>query len=219
MKRVVHMEKYEKQQGHHYTWGPNEVRIERSEKTTRDREEAEEEQMEDFICTYPDCVKVCKTKGGLRIHQVRMHEKQRKTFTCSKCNATFASESSWKNHGKRCMEERAEDPSRARCGTCGKDVSKNNIARHRRICKARAGIAGRIEEARETRGGQDAAQAPTLLHHECTEQRGGSAPTVEGCWRRPTWPGTNELVEDGSRGGPFSVRSEAPILDWIWLRT
>ena len=84
----------------------------------------EGEQMEDFICTYPDCGKVCKSKGGLRIHQVRMHEKQRKTFTCSKCNATFASESSWKNHGKRCMGERAEDPSRARCGTCGKDVSK-----------------------------------------------------------------------------------------------
>ena len=40
MKRVAHMEKYEKQQGHHYTWGPNEMRIERSEKTTRDREEA-----------------------------------------------------------------------------------------------------------------------------------------------------------------------------------
>ena len=41
MKRVAHMEKYEKQQGHHYTWGPNEMRIERSEKTTRDREEAQ----------------------------------------------------------------------------------------------------------------------------------------------------------------------------------
>ena len=163
MKRVAHMEKYEKQQGHHYTWGPSEMRIERSEKTTRDREEAEEEQMEDFICTYPDCGKVCKSKGGLRIHQVRMHEKQRKTFTCSKCNATFASESSWKNHGKRCMGERAEDPSRARCGTCGKDVSINNIARHRRICKARAGIAGRREEARETRGGQDAAQGAKPL--------------------------------------------------------
>ena len=60
MKRVAHMEKYEKQLGHHYTWGPNEMRIERSEKTTRDREEAEGEQMEDFICTYPDCGKVCK---------------------------------------------------------------------------------------------------------------------------------------------------------------
>ena len=34
MKRVKHMEKYEKQQGHHYTWGPSEMRIERSEKTT-----------------------------------------------------------------------------------------------------------------------------------------------------------------------------------------
>ena len=119
--------------------------------------------MEDFICTYPDCGKVCKSKGGLRIHQVRMHEKQRKTFTCSKCNSTFASESSWKNHEKRCMVERAEDPSRARCGTCGKDVSKNNIARHRRTCEARAGIAGRREEAREARGGQDAAQGANPL--------------------------------------------------------
>ena len=47
-------------------------------------------------------------------------------------------------------------------------------------------------------------RAPTPLHQECTEQRGGSASTVEGCWRRPTWPGTNELVEDGSRGGGHS---------------
>ena len=64
LKRVAHMEMYEKQQGHHYTWGPNEMRIERSEKTTRDREEAGGEQMEDFIYTYPDCGKVCKSKGG-----------------------------------------------------------------------------------------------------------------------------------------------------------
>ena len=40
MKRVAHMEMYEKQQGHHYTWewGPNEMRIDRSEKTTRQGE-------------------------------------------------------------------------------------------------------------------------------------------------------------------------------------
>ena len=68
MKRVAHMEMYEKQQGHHYTWGPNEMRIERSEKTTRDREEVEGEEMEDFICTNPNCENACKSKGGLRIH-------------------------------------------------------------------------------------------------------------------------------------------------------
>ena len=98
MKRVAQMETYEKQQGHHCTWGPNKMRVERSEKTTRDGE-----QIGDFMCTYPDCGKVCESKGGLRIHQVRMHVKQRKIFTCSKCNASFASENNWKNHEKRCM--------------------------------------------------------------------------------------------------------------------
>ena len=46
---------------------------------------------------------------------------------------------------------------------CLQKVGKNNIARHRRTCEARAGIAGRREEAREARGGQDAAQGANPL--------------------------------------------------------
>ena len=144
-KEVASDETYEKQQGHHYTWGPNEMSRKKWENNLRQRG-VNGEQIKDFVFTYPNCGKVCKSKDGLKIHQVWMHQKQRKTFTCSKCNASFAWENNPKSHEKKVHVERMEDPSRTRCRTCGKDISKTNIVRHRRPCG----------HHREVRGDQDA---------------------------------------------------------------
>ena len=110
-------------------------------------------------------------------------------------------------HGR----ERAEDPSRARCGTCGKDVSKNNIARQRRTCEARAGIAGRREETREARGGQDAAQGTNPLALRVYRAERGECSNCGRMLAKTNMARHQRTC--GKRQRPFSVRSEAPILD------
>ena len=146
MDRIEHLERQERQGAHHYEWEPGEQRLDRNV------EPEQQQQQEEWRCQHPGCNRICKSKAGLRIHQVRMHEAPRKIFRCEKCGMELRTEGNWKNHVKRCMGERAEDPRKVRCVTCGEEFSKSNIARHRRTCEARAGVAGRREEAMEERG-------------------------------------------------------------------
>ena len=61
--RMNHLDVWERQRGHEYVWGENEVALSRN----IDRGEL------DLTCRYEGCGKVCKSKGGLTIHQKRMH--------------------------------------------------------------------------------------------------------------------------------------------------
>ena len=70
-------------------------------------------------------------------------------LTCDKCHMKFPTEGSMKNHLKQCGGQRAERPGMASC-ECGKEVSKNNIARHRNSCTVRR----KIRET-DNRGQQD----------------------------------------------------------------
>ena len=99
-----------------------------------------------FPCRYEGCDKVCLSKGGLTIHQRRMHQAPRKEFKCEKCAQIFFSENTWKNHMKSCTGGACIRPNYVTCTTCNREVSRSNLARHRRTCEAGAGIAGRSDE-------------------------------------------------------------------------
>ena len=86
------------------------------------------------MCKIEGCGKRCKSKGGLKIHQKRMHGTEKKEFRCV-CGLVLWSENALVNHSKACTGERAETEKR-RCEKCGKEFSKNNIARYRRTCTA-----------------------------------------------------------------------------------
>ena len=151
--RMKHLDLYERQRGHKYEWATDEQPV------TRNATPTDTSEMSGFPCRYEGCTKVCLSKGGLTIHQRRMHQAPRKDFKCEKCDQIFASENTWKNHMKSCSGGGAcLRPNYVICSICGTEVSKNNLARHRRTCEARAGIAGRTDEG----GGQgeDAATDP-----------------------------------------------------------
>ena len=98
--------------------------------------EAEPSNQEDgWPCKWPGCIKICTTKAGLGIHQRRIHKETDKSrsFPCLRCQKAFKSENTMINHAKTCGGETTDD-SRRRCENCGKEVSKGNIARHRRAC-------------------------------------------------------------------------------------
>ena len=145
MERMDHLDKYEQQQGHQYVMSPNEERLTRN--CPMDRQEEE-----DLRCDEEGCGRLCKSKAGLTIHKRRMHEPPRVNFKCNNCNKNFTTEANLLNHLKSCRGEREVRPGVVVCGVCEREVSKNNIARHRRTHEGRAGVAGRAEEAREARG-------------------------------------------------------------------
>ena len=128
--RMEHLEKYERSKGNLRTGEEIERNI------VRERTE------EDLVCSWEGCGKRCKSRGGLKIHQKRMHEEARFEFTCEACGEIFKSENTMINHKKRCGGVRAEREGYRRCERCGREVSRTNIARHRRACTAREGNGG-----------------------------------------------------------------------------
>ena len=65
----------------------------------------------------------------------KMHKESNENvvFTCDHCNLEFPTEGSLKNNLEQCKGQQAERPGMARC-ECEKEVSKSNLARHRRSC-------------------------------------------------------------------------------------
>ena len=134
--RMNHLEKYDRSKGNMST--EDIVR-----NIVWERTEA------DLVCSWEGCGKRCKSRAGLKIHQKRMHEDPRTEFTCEACGLTFRTENTMINHKKKCGGARAERDGYRRCEKCGKEISKTNIARHRRACTAREGNGGVRGEVRQ----------------------------------------------------------------------
>ena len=120
MKRMEHLEKYERSRGHKWTGGG-----------VRRNQTREEEVV--FICAV--CGKSCKSKGGLVNHRRRMHERSelKKTFECKRCKLVFVQQSNLLNHAKICGGAVAPGKDRRAC-LCGKDYSKGYFPKHSRQC-------------------------------------------------------------------------------------
>ena len=135
-KRMEHLEKFERTKGNLHT----------GEEIVRNIER--ERSDEDLVCEWDGCGKICKSRGGLRIHQKRMHEEARGRFPCGECGEIFRTENNMINHRKTCGGSQAERQGYKRCERCGREVTKTNIARHRRACTAREGDGGVRGEVR-----------------------------------------------------------------------
>ena len=164
--RMKHLQRYEQQQGHKYEWEENEQPL------TRNNRPDPTEDTEGFRCNYEGCEKICISKAGLTIHQRRMHQAPRKIFVCDKCAQTFKSENTWKNHSKRCTGGTSSRPNYTTCTTCNREYSKNNIARHRRSCEARAGVAGRRDEGGGEEEDEEEPPDPSLAPRVYVARRG-----------------------------------------------
>ena len=114
-----------------------------------------------LLCKWPECGKRCKNKGGLTIHQRRMHgtADPRRTFPCPACGSTFRSENTMRNHVKTCGGAAAapEDPRYRRCERCEREVNRTNWARHRRACRDGDG-----DEEEGVRGGGERQEVVTV---------------------------------------------------------
>jgi uncharacterized Zn-finger protein len=91
----------------------------------------------EWRCEWQDCIKVCKSKGGLSIHIKRMHASNGASFNCNKCGKTLSQEANLRNHEKICSGVRATSTGKSGRSYCNKEFSKANIARHRRMCQQR----------------------------------------------------------------------------------
>ena len=135
--RMKHLYKWECQMGHKYEWEENEERLVRDVEAENER-----------VCKYEGCGKVCRNKGGLIMHQKRVHRaaEERMRFPCARCEKVLETEGAKVNHERMCRGERTRENGRVDCGGCGRTVTIANIRRHRRRCR------GGEEEEEEARG-------------------------------------------------------------------
>jgi hypothetical protein len=136
VRRVEHLDRWDRQRGHHRN---DEELVQRSQPSTDD---------DPLTCKWPGCGKTCKNKGGLVIHQRRMHgESARPDFPCPRCHIRLKTENTLINHLKVCEGVATGDDGRRGCERCGREFSKSNIARHRKACtagEAAGGARGRV---------------------------------------------------------------------------
>jgi len=147
--RVEHIEVWEKQQGHRYEWGNGEGKVDRN--VVQDRGEV----VEGFRCHWEGCGKVCKSKGGLVVHEKRMHRlaEDRVRFSCDRCGISLETEGARKNHMATCGGGRVVDENRRECHKCRKGITKGNYARHVRSCRGVWDPGGGEDNARQDRDG------------------------------------------------------------------
>ena len=108
---------------------------------------------DEHICH--QCNKI-RARRILAVHSRRIHQGARKLFKYEKFNSEFRVE-------VNILTTRRTMGDKIRCGgetrldalyICQTDISKSNIARHRRACGTRAGVVGKREEAMKARGGE-----------------------------------------------------------------
>ena len=184
--RTTHLDKWESQQGHKYVWKTGEVRKERNVKGQKT-----------MVCRYEGCGMICKSRAGLTIHEKRLHRAaaDRKTFKCNKCGTELQTEGAKVNHERTCngggVSVGGQGDKRG-CGLCGKEVSKQNYARHTRSCAAKQRKEKRRELGEEMR-----------LNNWALERggRSGGARAATGGIRRPTWQGIRDPAGCGTQEG------------------
>ena len=93
--RVGHIEKWDRQKGHKYVWEEGEESIGRS--VSRDL---------DLVCRWEGCGKVCLSKGGLTLHQKRVHRapEDRVRFRYDRCGINLEAQAAKTNHEKTCSK-------------------------------------------------------------------------------------------------------------------
>ena len=126
--RMTHLEKWERQQAHNH------------QLTETVGERNFETQAPNLEC--PECGKLCKSLGGLKLHVKRIHTEPQCSFECPRCAKECKTESAWKNHLKKCdpsdtrSKARKYQPSLRRCRWCGQERSATNMARHEKWCES-----------------------------------------------------------------------------------
>ncbi len=123
--RMEHLYEWECQRGHEYVWEANVARLDRNVR-----------RMNDWVCRYEGCGKVCRSKAGLTNHQKRMHRvaEERVRFVCSICGMSVETEGARVNHERTCTGGASGVGDRRQCGRCNAWITKGNYARHVRGC-------------------------------------------------------------------------------------
>ena len=138
--RMGHIDRWESQRGHLYRWGTGEEELSRNSVRPR----------VDLVCRYDGCGKVCKSKGGLTLHQKRIHRapEDRVGFSCDRCGVGLETEGARQNHRRTCRGGEVGEGNRRECGICQVWVSRKNYARHVRGCGgiARAAAPGKVKQ-------------------------------------------------------------------------
>ena len=114
--------------------------------TRRERDKKKEDSK---VCR--ECGKWFETTKGMKIHYGRMHKANREERdNCSKCGEEFKDRATKTNHEREC-----EGKERGRCPVCNQLRSIANMARHKRRCREKYGVA--VEEREEEDYGRDTA--------------------------------------------------------------
>ena len=114
--------------------------------TRRERDKKKEDSK---VCR--ECGKWFETTKGMKIHYGRMHKANREERdNCSKCGEEFKDRATKTNHEREC-----EGKERGRCPVCNQLRSIANMARHKRRCREKYGVA--VEEQEEEDYGRDTA--------------------------------------------------------------
>ena len=90
----------------------------------------------DLVCRWEGCGKVCLSKGGLTLHQKRVHRapEDRVRFSCDKCWISLETQAAKTNHEKTCTGGGGADGGGAVWELWGW-VSRGYYARHLKCCR------------------------------------------------------------------------------------
>ena len=133
-----------------------------------------------------------------------MHREAVKEFRC-RCGMVFRSGNTLVNHSKVCQGQRAATEGMRRCKKCRKEISKSNIARHRRAYTAgEDGVRGDVRR-------QVSPQEPWLV-------RGGGSVHHADRWNPlPMWQDIWEHVWEGRDGGACFRGGKRPRMMILWV--
>jgi hypothetical protein len=86
-----------------------------------------------LVCTVPGCTFHATSRGGLKLHHVQIHRRDREQQRqCHRCGLTVANFASLKQHLKRCL-----GAARGMCPFCHRSRNVSSMARHKKTCAAR----------------------------------------------------------------------------------
>ena len=77
------------------------------------------------------------SKAGLTVHRKRIYEisSDKVKFNCDNCSITFELKSALVNHIRGCGGMKASSDDLRKCNHCLTEVTKSNLACHKRACR------------------------------------------------------------------------------------